>query len=156
MSSTQTGVGTARRKVKNDWVTTESTGMRNTLRAASMPNTMPSSRLYSSESTAIEMVSMSDDQIRSMLAKSRCASSQNTSPMSGTREASLSQSICRYSRLMTLSTTTPIRKPGMNRLRWAHLTGMRARFSRRALSSRREMHSFVFWLISKSPSGAGW
>ena len=95
ISSTHTGVGTARRKVKKDWVATESHGIRNTFRAASIPNPMPRSRLYSRDSTAMETVSTREDAIRSMLEKSRWASSQKTPPMSGTRESIFPQSISR-------------------------------------------------------------
>ena len=45
MSSTHTGVGTARRKVKKDWVSTDSQGRRKIFRAASIPNRIPSTRL---------------------------------------------------------------------------------------------------------------
>ena len=45
ISSTHTGVGTARRKVKKDWVSTESHGSRNTFRAASIPKMIPRIRL---------------------------------------------------------------------------------------------------------------
>ena len=125
ISSTHTGVGTARKKVKSACVATESTGTRNTFRAASMPNTTPSTKLYSRESTAIETVSTREEKIRSMLEKSKCARSQNTTPMSGIREAILPQSIPRYSRLTKERTATPMRKAGMNRLRWRHFTGIR-------------------------------
>ena len=87
IKSTQTGVGTARRKVKNACVTTESTGIRNTFRAASMPNSTPSTRLYNRESTAMETVSTREERIKSILEKSRWARSQNTTPMSGMRDA---------------------------------------------------------------------
>ena len=71
ISSTHTGVGTARRKVKKDWVSTDSQGIRKIFRAASIPNRIPNNRLYSRESTAMEMVSTKDERIRSILAKSR-------------------------------------------------------------------------------------
>ena len=111
ISSTHTGVGIARRKVKKDWVATASTGSRNTLRAASIPKRIPNTRLYSSESTAMETVSTREEKTRSMLKKSRWARFQNTTPMSGTRESILPQSIilqCSFT-LYNLSIATTYR-----------------------------------------------
>ena len=76
----------------------------------------------------MEMVSTREEKIKSILAKSRWASSQNTTPISGTRESIFSQSISRYRRLITVSTAVPARNPGINRFLCLHFTGIRAAF----------------------------